>query len=158
MKRVLLVMCLIAFATNARAEDPFVIYSPVQNLATLFTSLFGPQGLKVDSEATLPGEQPHSAHFNSDFQSNFDKFTTAIVGQLVTVPLPSPAAGFTYELDPSTGVFRGTTGSFGPILAERAETIGAGRFSFGTAYQRFTFQSVEGLDLNKVPAVFTHDN
>jgi hypothetical protein len=158
MKRVLIVMCLLAVASNARAQDPFIIYSPVRNLATLFTSLFGPQGLKVDSEATLPGEQPHSAHFNSDFQSNFDKFTTAIVGQLVTVPLPSPAAGFTYELDPSTGVFKRSTESFGPILAERAETVGAGRVSFGFAFQRFKFQSVEGLDLDRVPAVFTHDN
>ena len=158
MKRVLLVMCLLAVASNARAQDPYIIYSPVQNLATLFTSLFGPQGLKVDSEATLPGEQPHSAHFNSDFQSNFDKFTTAIVGQLVTVPLPSPAAGFTYELDPSTGVFKRSTESFGPILTERAETVGAGRVSLGFAFQRFKFQTVEGLDLNRVPAVFTHDN
>jgi len=158
MKRVLLVMCLLAVASNARAQDPYIIYSPVQNLATLFTSLFGPQGLKVDSEATLPGEQPHSAHFNSDFQSNFDKFTTAIVGQLVTVPLPSPAAGFTYELDPSTGVFKRSTESFGPILTERAETVGAGRVSLGFAFQRFKFQTVEGLDLNQVPAVFTHDN
>lgn len=158
MKRVLLVMCLLAVASNARAQDPYIIYSPVRNLATLFTSLFGPQGLKVDSEATLPGEQPHSAHFNSDFQSNFDKFTTAIVGQLVTVPLPSPAAGFTYELDPSTGVFKRSTESFGPILTERAETVGAGRVSFGFAFQRFKFQTVEGLDLNQVPAVFTHDN
>jgi hypothetical protein len=158
MKRVLLVMCLLAVASNARAQDPYVIYSPVRNLATLFTSLFGPQGLKVDSEATLPGEQPHSAHFNSDFQSNFDKFTTAIVGQLVTVPLPSPAAGFTYELDPSTGVFKRSTESFGPILTERAETVGAGRVSLGFAFQRFKFQTVEGLDLNQVPAVFTHDN
>jgi hypothetical protein len=158
MKRVLIVMCLLGFSSNARAQDPFVIFSPVRNLATLFTGLFGPQGLKVDSEATLPGEQPHSAHFNSDFQSNFDKFTTAIVGQLVTVPLPSPAAGFTYELDPSTGVFKRSTESFGPILAERAETVGAGRVSFGFAYQRFKFQSVEGLDLDRVPAVFTHDN
>jgi hypothetical protein len=156
--RALLVLCLVLAATTARAQDPFVIYSPVDNLATLFTGLFGPHGLKVDSEATLPGEQPHSAHFNSDFQSNFDKFTTAIVGQLVTVPLPSPASGFTYELDPATGVFRRSTESFGPILSERAETIGAGRMSIGFAFQRFVFQSVEGLDLDNVPAVFTHDN
>src|SRR5262245_3501538 len=158
MFRVLLVISLLGVASNARAQDPFIIYSPVQNLATLFTGLFGPQGLKVDSEATLPGEQPHTAHFNSDFQSNFDKFTTAIVGQLVTVPLPTPASGFTYELDPETGVFKRSTESFGPILSERAETVGAGRVSFGFAFQRFSFQSVEGLDLNRVPAVFTHDS
>ena len=159
MKKPLLVLvCLLGIATNARAQDPYTLYSPVRNLATLFPDVFGPQGLKVDSEATLPGEQQHSAHFNNDFESNFDKFTTAMVGQLVTVPIPSPASGFTYEFDPATGVFRRTTGSFGPILAERAETVGAGRLSFGAAFQRFKFQTVEGLDLNKVPAVFTHDS
>src|SRR5215470_13522324 len=153
MKRVLLALCVLAVASNARAQDPYVIYSPVQNLATLFTGIFGPQGLKVDSEATLPDGTTHSAHFNSDFQSNFDKFTTAMVGQLVTVPLPSPASGFTYEVDPTTGVFRRTTQSFGPILAERAETIGTGRVSFGFAFQSYSFQTMEGLDLQQVPAV-----
>src|SRR5215831_8967263 len=128
-----LLLCFVFASSTARAQDPYRLYSPIQNLATLFTDLFGPQGLRVDSEATLPGEQPHNAHFNSDFQSNFDKFTTAMVGQLVTVPLPSPASGFTYEVDPTTGVFRRTTQSFGPILAERAETIGTGRLSVGFA-------------------------
>jgi hypothetical protein len=143
---------------NARAQDPYNLAAPVQNLATLFTGLFGPKGLIVDSEATLPGEQSHSAHFNSDFQFDFSQFSTALVGQLVTIPLPSPASGFTYEFDPSLGVFQRTTQSFGPILAQRAETIGARRVSFGYASQRFTFDSAEGLDLNRVPAVFTHDN
>jgi hypothetical protein len=76
----------------------------------------------------------------------------------VTVPLPSPASGFTYEFDPGLGIFKRTTQSFGPILAERAETIGAGRVSFGFASQHYGFQSIEGLDLGRVPAVFTHDN
>jgi hypothetical protein len=142
----------------AHAQAPFNLASPVKNLATLFTDLYGPRGLIVDSEATLPGEQPHSAHFNNDFQSNFGKFGTALVGQFVTVPLPSPAAGFTYRLDPSTGVFERTTRSFGPILAERFETVGARRVSFGFASQRFTFDTVEGVNLGQVPGVFTHDN
>jgi hypothetical protein len=91
---ILAIVCLLA-ARSASAQDPYTLSSPVKNLATIFTSLFGPQGLKVDSEATLPGEQQHSAHFNADFHSNFDKFTTALVGQLVNVPLASPASGFT---------------------------------------------------------------
>lgn len=150
--------CLLAVPSNARAQDPYNLAAPVQNLATLFTGLFGPKGLIVDSEASLPGEQSHSAHFNSDFQFDFSQFSTALVGQLVTIPLPSPASGFTYEFDPSLGVFQRTTQSFGPILAQRAETVGARRIAFGYASQRFTFDSAEGLDLNRVPAVFTHDN
>ncbi len=134
------------------------VAAPVGKLATLFTDLYGPRGLIVDSLATLPGEQPHSAHFNSDFQFNFSQFSTALVSQLVTVPLPSPASGFTFRFDPSLGVFQRSTQSFGPILAERAETVGAGRVSFGSAFQRFTFDTIEALDLRRVPAVFTHDN
>ena len=143
---------------RAEAQEPFNLAVPVEHAATLFTNLFGPRGLVLDSEATLPGEQSHSAHFNSDFQSNFSQFGTALVSQLVSVPLPSPASGFTYQLDPSTGVFQRSTRSFGPILAERADTIGAGHTSVGFAFQRSTFDSIEDLDLDAVPAVFTHDN
>jgi hypothetical protein len=151
-------VCLLAAPAMARAQAPYNVYTPVKNLATIFTDLYGPNGLVVDSEATLPGEQPHSAHFNSSFQFDFSQFGTALVNQFVTVPLPSPASGFTYQFDSSLGVFQRTTQSFGPILAERAETIGAKRVSFGFATQRFTFNTVEGIDLTKVPAVFTHDN
>jgi hypothetical protein len=155
---VAIVVCLLAAPAIARAQAPYTLYTPVKNLATLFTELYGPNGLVVDSEATLPGEQPHSAHFNSSFQFDFSQFNTALVSQFVTVPLPSPASGFTYQFDSSLGVFQRTTQSFGPILAERAETIGAKRVSFGFAAQRFNFDTVEGIDLTKVPAVFTHDN
>jgi hypothetical protein len=155
---VLVCVILATMTASATAQEPYNLTAPVSNLATLITDLFGSNGLIVDSDATLPGEQSHSAHFNSDFQSNFSQFGTALVGQLVTVPLPSPASGFTYQFDPSLGVFQRTTQSFGPILAERSETVGARRVSFGFASQRFTFDTVEGLDLRKVPAVFTHDN
>jgi hypothetical protein len=149
---------LLASAPGVEAQEPFNLFVPVDKAATLFTNLFGPRGLVLDSEATLPGEQSHSAHFNSDFQSNFSQFGTALVSQLVNVPLPSPASGFTYQLDPSTGVFQRSTRSFGPILAERADTIGAGHTSIGFAFQRSSFDTIEDLDLGAVPAVFTHDN
>jgi hypothetical protein len=158
-QRVAILVCLLAATSaTARAQGPYNLYAPVKNLATLFTGLYGSNGLVVDSEATLPGEQPHTAHFNSSFQFDFTQFSAALVNQFVTVPLPSPASGFTYQFDSSLGVFQRTTQSFGSILAERAETIGARRVSFGFASQRFTFDTVEGIDLNKVPAVFTHDN
>jgi len=157
-RSVLTLACLLALGAPAGAQEPFDVSVPVNHLATLFTDLYGPRGLVVDSLATLPGEQPHTAHFTSDFQAHFAEFNTALVSQLVTLPLPSPASGFTYRFDPSLGVFQRSTQSFGPILAERAETVGAGRVSFGLAYQRFTFDTIEGLDLEKVPAVFEHDN
>ena len=104
-------------------------------LATLFEDVFGPTGLVVNSQAVLPDGTTHSAHFNSAFQSNFTQFNVALVSQLTALPLPSPASGFTYAFDPGTGTFRRTTRSFGPILSDRAETIGRGRLSVGFNYQ-----------------------
>jgi hypothetical protein len=153
-----LFVCVLVVAPEARAQDPYNLTAPVRTLATIFTDLYGPEGLILDSLATLPGEQPHRAHFNSDFQFNFSQFNAALVGQIVSIPIPSPASGFTYQFDTSLGVFQRSTQSFGPILSERADTIGARRMSVGFAFQRFNFDTVEGLNLQTVPAVFTHDN
>jgi hypothetical protein len=128
------------------------------DLALLIPNLFGPSGLIVNSEATLPNGQTHSAHFNSDFESEFSQFNIALATQLLALPLPSPASGFTYSFDSSLGVFTRTTQSFGPILTERAETIGKKKFTVGFSFQRFGFDSIEGIPMNNVPAVFTHDD
>ena len=137
--------------------SPIVSAQDSGKLALLIPGLFGPGGLTVQSEAVLPDGSTHSAHFNSAFQAEFTQFNIALASQLAAVPLPSPASGFTYTFDSSLGVFQRSTQSFGPILTERAETIGKGKFTFGISYQRFTFDSLEGVDLGSVPAVFTHD-
>ena len=57
----LMVVCRCRLAQHRpSAQEPYNLTAPVTNLATLFTDLFGPRGLVVDSLATLPGEQPHS--------------------------------------------------------------------------------------------------
>jgi hypothetical protein len=130
----------------------------VTELWRIFKELYGPNGLVVNSNVPLPSGATHSGHFNSGFESEFSQFGTALTSQIVSLPLPPPASGFTYEFDPSLGVFQRTTTSFGPILSERAETIGARRVSIGFAYQRLSFDSIESVDLQNVPAVFTHDD
>lgn len=129
-----------------------------EKLAFMIPTLFGPSGLTVDSQARLPTGETHSAHFNSSFQANFSPFNTALASRLASVPLPAPASGFTYTFDPTLGVFNRSTRSFGPLVADRAETVGKNRASIGVAYQRFSFDSLDGIGLGHLPAVFTHDN
>ena len=100
-------------------------------LSTLFEDIFGPRGLVLNSDDVQLDGSNHAAHFNSAFQSEFRLMNVALTSQLATVPLPSPASGFTYHFDPQTGTFVRSTRSFGPILAERGETIGRGRIAFG---------------------------
>lgn len=79
----------------------------------------------------------------------------AVTGQLSSAaPLPSPASGFVYSFDSSAGVFTRSTESYGPVLSERAETIGARRVFVGFADQYFNFTRVDGIHLSNIPANF----
>ena len=127
-------------------------------LATLFEDIFGPRGLVVASQDVTLDGSTHAAHFNSAFQSEFRLVNIALTSQLAAIPLPSPASGFTYQFDTATGTFQRSTRSFGPILADRGETIGKGRMAFGFSYQYFSFDHLDGVPLVSVPAVFTHDS
>ena len=116
-------------------------------------SLFGAQGLTLNNSPVFP----HYAHFVGSAQETLNQGVgTAIATQLAILPIISPASGFTFAYDSAAGVFTRSTSSFGPIYTERAETIGRGKMSFGLSYQRFRFGSLDGIDLHKVPAVFTH--
>lgn len=146
------VLCSLLTAGAAAAQD-----RPT-TLATLFEDIYGPRGLVVASQDVQLDGSTHAAHFNSAFQSEFRLVNIALTSQLAAIPLPSPASGFTYRFDPATGTFQRSTRSFGPILADRAETIGKGRMAFGFSYQFFSFDQLDGVSLVAVPAVFRHDN
>ncbi len=119
-------------------------------LANLIPNLFGPQGI------VLPNPD-HSAHFASEFQSNFLPLNTSLVSQLTSVPIPSPASGFIFSFDKDLGVYTRSGQSCGPVFGERAETIGKNKFYFGISYQRFNFDKIDGVNLKRLPAVFEHD-
>ena len=129
-----------------------------EKLSTLIENVFGPRGLIVDSNVVLLDGTTHAAHFNSAFQSDIRRLNIAIASQLSGLPLPSPASGFTYRFDEDTGTFIRSTQSFGPILTERAETIGRGKTLFGYNVQVYSFDSLDGVSLGHVPAVFKHDD
>ena len=120
-----------------------------RKLAFVIPEIYGPEGLTLDSET-------HRAHFDSSFRENFSPFNTAMASQLTSLPLPSTAAGFTYTYDSTLGIYNRSAQSFGPILAERAETIGKDKFYLGFSFQHFGFDTMDDIDLDQFPAVFTH--
>ena len=116
-------------------------------------NLFGSTGLTLNST----GRFPHYAHFIGAAQTTLNQtLGTAIATQLTILPIISPASGFTYKYNSAAGAFERSTTTFGPIYTERAETIGRGAIYFGVSYQRFRFDKLDGIDLRKVPAVFSH--
>ena len=139
----------LALLTRASVLGQTTTNNGSAKLAFLLPNIYGPDGL------LLPNPN-HAAHFDSDFQANFGPFNSSLGTQLTSLPLPSPASGFTYTFDPSLGIYTRSADSYGPILAERAETIGAEKFFMGYSFQHFGFNTLDGLDLHNIPSVFRH--
>jgi hypothetical protein len=145
----LTVLSLVLLAGSVSAQSVCPTTATSRDLICVIPQLYGPGGL------TLPNPF-HSAHFNSDFEASFTPLNSALGIQLTLLPIASPASGFTYTFDRSLGVFTRSAESFGPLLTERAETIGRHKLYAAFTYQHFGFSSLDGIDLQSVPAVFTH--
>jgi hypothetical protein len=98
----------------------------------------------------------HEAHF-SPLEANepnnpavgiVQGFNTQIATQFSTFPLGSSAGSLTYVFDESLGTLRRGSSSFGPSFAERALTVGRKRLSAGFNYQRTSYDTFEGENLD----------
>ena len=71
------------------------------------------------------------------------------------MPLASPASGIVYTVDPATKIpVPSGTETFGPVLTERGETLYPGKLFVAVTYQRFRFNSLDGINLKSIPMVF----
>jgi hypothetical protein len=105
----------------------------------------------------------HAAHFIGADSPQFlamQQFSAELASELSSFPVASAAGGFTYRFDPELGIFTRATDSFGPVYADRADTIGKGKFNVGLNFSHFTFDSVNDLDLRDgdLRLVFTHED
>lgn len=86
--------------------------------------------------------------------STFNFFNEAFGTQIGQLPLATPASGFIFTFDKAAGVYTSSQESFGPLLAERAETIGHNRVYVAFTYQRFNFSGIDGNDFKNLPILF----
>jgi hypothetical protein len=99
----------------------------------------------------------HSVHFQAAAVNSFGPINSEIGVQLSQLPLASPASGFIFSFNPSLGVVTRSAESFGPILTDRAETIGKRKLFLGVSYQFFNFDQADGVNLRNFGAVLTHE-
>jgi hypothetical protein len=128
-----------------------------QDLRDLLTNFLS-QGITLAASPVFS----HSAHFVSvlgQFEA-FDQFNQSLASQLASFPLPSSSGGFTYTYDPTLGTFTRGSESFGPIFAERVDTVGRGKFNIGVNYSHFSFDRINDIDLddNSLKLVFHHND
>ena len=81
---------------------------------------------------------------------NLSSLNSAVATALSNLPVASSASALRYTFDPQLGVYVPSPQSLGPILTERAETIGKDKFFFSLTYQRFQFDRLDQLDFGNI--------
>jgi Putative MetA-pathway of phenol degradation len=142
------------------AIAPASLVAQAFNLRDLLTEFLREGITLAPPTAPFPS---HAAHFIAEDSPQFravQQFSAALANQLSSFPIASSAGGFTYRFDPALGIFTRSADSFGPIYAERADTIGKGKFNLGINYSHFTFDGIDDLSLRDgdVRLVFTHED
>jgi hypothetical protein len=135
-----------------------------QSLQQVFDQLFvfGPGGdrLFLAGSAGIPSTQVHGEHFipaQSEGNGALLGFlTNSLAINVSSFPLPSTVSSQTFQF--VNGVPTPSTTSFGPIMAERAQTIGRGRLNAGFSYSRIPFRRLRGRPLDDLRLTFTHVN
>ena len=139
-QRAALVLAAVSLLPAALAAQSF-------NLRDLLTNFFR-EGITL---AEPPAGSPfpsHAHHFVGDESLvPLEQLNSELATQLSTFPLASSAGGFTYQLDPALGVLTRATDSFGPIYADRADSIGKGKFAMGLNFSHFAFDRIDDLRL-----------
>jgi Putative MetA-pathway of phenol degradation len=123
------------------------------DLVCTVPQVYGPGGLVgTDNGGPLTATKFHEVHFQASSINSFGPINAEIGVQLSQVPLASPVSGFIF----ANGVMQEAT-SFGPVLADRAETLGRRRIFVGASYEYFDFDKADGVNLKSFGAVFNHE-
>jgi hypothetical protein len=119
------------------------------SVGSLVADLYGGQGLLI------PGSAPgHIGHFQASSREVLNNLSNIIAGNLGVISYGSSVGAVTFDIE--KGVPVRTQESLGPIVAERASTIGAGRFNLGVSYTYVNYSRLNGVPLDRQTIILTH--
>jgi len=121
-------------------------------LVCMIPQAYGPNGLVMQNTAS---QALGVAALQNGLPEALAPLNSSIGRQAAILPLASPSSGITFSFDAVSKAFTSSNDSFGPILGERADTIGKSRMFVGFSYQHFKFDKLDGVSLGNLPAVFT---
>lgn len=129
-------------------------------LNRLFVFGEGADALFLVGSAQVPATEVHGDHFiPASAEANgamLEFFGRTIAKNVSSFPIPTTVGSETFVF--VDGVPTRTSNSFGPIVAERAQTLGRGRVSTGVTYSRLSFSELRGVDMQDLQFNFVHDN
>jgi Putative MetA-pathway of phenol degradation len=126
------------------------------DLKNFLTDLYGGDGIRLSAATPAPFAASHVAHFTAESLLEFGDLNQAIVSSAGTFAFNSSLTGVTFDV--ATGVPVETRDSLGPLLAERATTLGAGKINLAFSASRIEYDKLDGTDLDNIVLDFPHDD
>lgn len=129
--------------------------SVARDLNALIPGLYGGDGITLAPAA--PPAPDHSTHFSIATSSSINRLNSQIAAEIGAFPVSSSVGGFTFAFDPTLGTFVPTTETLGPLFAERAQTLGKGKFDLQFASTFFSYDRFDGRGLGHLRVEALHD-
>ena len=127
-----------------------------EKLNTLIPGLYGGDGITLAGVEDGPFPS-HAPHFLVETADTFNRLNDIISAQIGAIPFASAGAGFAFRYDEDLGTFVQVTESFGPVYAERADTIGQGRFNVNLSFTAYKYDEFLGDDLDDLLVRALHE-
>ena len=124
------------------------------SLKNVVRDLYGGDGILL--QPSPPPFPSHAPHFTASSLQGLDTLNTALTSNLGFFAFNSTVTGFTFDIE--RGIPVRTTESLGPLLAERAPTLGAGKLNLAFTYTRLDFKRFQGRRLNDLVLTFEHED
>jgi hypothetical protein len=124
-------------ACNAKRSCVFIVVlaillsgtdSAAQKLRQLIPGRYGGDSMTLASPCGSPFPS-HAPHFTIDSAAAMHRLNEPIATEVAIFPFSSSVGGFTFAFEPTLGTFLRTTDTLGPLLAERAPTLGRGNLN-----------------------------
>lgn len=142
------------------AAGPLTAQTPRDVINHLFTFGVCGQPLCLDLKPDTAGGVNHGLHFIPALETSGGtviSFLTSAIGFSVSnTPITSSSGGTTFRFE--GGVPVQTSTSAGPILGERAQTLGRGRWFAGVGFSGVRFERLRGVSLDDIVFNFRHEN
>jgi hypothetical protein len=150
--RVTGLQAIIATVVSSIAVSCFSVSAGAGALKDVVADLYGGDGILL--APTPPPFPSHAPHFAASSLAGLDNLGTALTANVGQYSFNSTVTGFVFDIE--RGVPLRTIESLGPLLAERANTLGAKRFSFAASYSRIEFRRLEGTALDELSLTLSH--
>lgn len=130
----------------------FAVPAGATDLKDTIRNLYGSQGIRVEPTPFFTQE----TRFQAASLQGLDQLNNQLTSAIGVPSFNSSVTGFTFDIE--RGIPVRTTESLGPLLTERATTLGARKLDVTFTYTRVNFTKLEGKDLNNLELIFRRND